>query len=375
MQLVVGLANPIVPLYAVTFGVSFTLVGFAVGVFGIARVIFEVPGGVFGDKFGRKIIMTIGVLMLTAFGFAASLTTNIVGLSAARFVQGIGTSLYTGPSLAFLGDISSTEKRAKFIATFYAWDFLGTALGPAMGGFLGQYVGFRATFLLVGIISAAALVITQIMMPDIRPDLSQAEPFGLGQLSAAARDSRLLLLASIGTVAFFLASGIRNTAVPLLGQVEGLSVSEIGLLLTIGLLLNAGVNIGGKTVLNRLGYYRLVLISFAFAAIVLVLFPSSHGFFGLALMTSLLTVSVSLIPAIYTSLVIEMAQPDRRGLYFSIFRLFGDGGTLIGPIVVGVLSDLFGLSASFYASAVVCLATFVPAWILMSISRRQVGRA
>jgi len=88
------------------------------------------------------------------------------------------------------------------------------------------------------------------------------------------------------------------------------------------------------------------------------IFPMAFGF--LALVISLVTLSMSLVPLIYTDLVIEMAAPAKRGLYFSIFRIFGDAGTLTGPVLVGFLSDLYGLPSSFYVSGIICLATIIP---------------
>lgn len=366
----VGAANPIMPLYAATFNVSFTIVGFVVGVFGISRLMFEVPGGVWGDKYGRRKVLTVALIMFTASGVLAFFASDIVTLAIARFIQGIGTSLYTGPSLALLGDIAPKETRAKFIATYYSYDWFGTAMGPAIGGYLSQYSGFKSAFLVIAIISGMALILTYAMIPETRIS-GQVSSFRLSDIPKAAADWRILLLCCIGAPSFFIASGVRNTAIPLLGKSQGISLGDIGLILTLALIINSLANMVGRKFIDRIGMSRILLVSYLTSAVFLTLIPAALGFSALLTLTSLLTLSLSLVPLIYTDLIIEITVPENRGLYFSIFRIFGDVGTIVGPLMVGVLFDLYGLASSFYISAIICLATFLPRWGLRSLIKKR----
>jgi multidrug resistance protein len=361
VQLAVGLASPLVPLYATTFNVSFTLVGFAVGIFGVSRLLFEIPAGVWGDKYGRRIILILALFVFTISAIITYLASDIVTLAIARFIQGIGYSLYTGPSLALLGDIAPREKRARYIGTFYSYDWLGTAIGPVIGGYVSQYAGFRPAFLVVAMVSGAALFLTYLMIPETRI-IDQYTSFKFGALLKSTRDWKLLLLCCIGMTTFFLTTGIRNTAVPLMAKSQGLSLGDIGIILTVALIINSLANMVGRNLIDRVGASRIMLISFLSVAVFLSVYPMAFGFLDLVVMTSLVTLSMSLVPLVYTELIIGMADPENRGLYFSVFRIFGDVGTLVGPVLIGFLSDLYGLSSSFYASSLICLATIIPVW-------------
>ena len=361
VQLAVGLASPLVPLYATTFNVSFTLVGFAVGIFGVSRLLFEIPAGVWGDKYGRRIILILALFVFTISAIITYLASDIVTLAIARFIQGIGYSLYTGPSLALLGDIAPREKRARYIGTFYSYDWLGTAIGPVIGGYVSQYAGFRPAFLVVAMVSGAALFLTYLMIPETRI-IDQYTSFKFGALLKSTRDWKLLLLCCIGMTTFFLTTGIRNTAVPLMAKSQGLSLGDIGIILTVALIINSLANMVGRNLIDRVGASRIMLISFLSVAVFLSVYPMAFGFLDLVVMTSLVTLSMSLVPLVYTELIIGMADPENRGLYFSVFRIFGDVGTLVGPVLIGFLSDLYGLSSSFYASSLICLTTIIPVW-------------
>jgi MFS family permease len=156
-----------------------------------------------------------------------------------------------------------------------------------------------------------------------------------------------------------------------MGKSQNLSLGDIGIILTVALIINSFANVIGRKIIDRVDASRLMLISFFSVAFFLTIFPLAYGFAALVIMTSLVTLSMSLVPLIYTDLIIGMANPQNRGLYFSIFRIFGDSGTLAGPVLVGFLSDLYGLSSSFYASGLICLATALPAWALMPIIKKQ----
>lgn len=362
VMLGVGIANPVVPLFAATFPVSYTVVGFAVGIFGLARIAFEIPAGIWADRFGRRPMLNFGLLLFTVSGFTAFLASNIVVLSIARFIQGIGMGLYITPALALLGDIAPQEKVAKYFTTYFVYDYLGSAIGPALGGFASQYAGFKAAFLLLAGISGAALLLTYLMISETSLGGESAHFQEIIQSFKSTRDWRLLLVGCTAAASFFLSSGIQNTAMPLLGKYQGLSVGEIGLILSAAAFVNAFAIFVGKGLIDRLGGPKLLIISFSSTALVLAFFPMAFGFLALTLMTAFVSITMSLVPSTQSAMATDIAHPAHRAFTFSLYRTFGDGSLLVGPVFIGFLSDLYGFSAPFYAAAIICLVTLLPAW-------------
>lgn len=367
----VGIANPVVPLYAATFQVSYTLVGFAVGAFGLARVAFEIPAGIWADRLGRRPMLNFGLLMFTLSGFIAFLSSDIVVLSISRFIQGVGMGLYITPSLALLGDVAPEGHRARYFSIYFIYDYLGSAIGPATGGFVSEYAGFKSAFLLLAIISAGALLLTYLMITEAKTTRRSSQPSEIRQLFRSARDWRLMLVGCTAATSFFLSSGIQNTAMPLLGKYQGLTVADIGVILSIAAFVNSLAIVVGKSLIDRLGGGRLLLISFFLTAIVLALFPRAFGFVALTAMTALLSITMSLVPSTQSAVATDIAHPHHRAFSFSLYRTFGDGSLLVGPVFIGFLSDLYGFPAPFYAAAVICLVTLLPAWGLRSSSQRN----
>ncbi len=355
----VGLANPIVPLFAESFRVSYTLVGFAVGAYGLARLVFEIPAGSWADRFGRRPLLNIGLLMFTISGIIAYFAGDIGTLSVARFVQGVGAGLYITPALAVLGDIAPRDQIGRYTSLYFASDFLGFAIGPAIGGYVGELAGFRSAFFLLAVLSGIAFLLSYLLISESGIHVSSEDSFEIKQLPRAMLDPKILLLGCTAVSSFFIASGIRNTAVPLIGQSQGLPTSQIGLVLTVGAFVNACVLISGRRIIDALGRVQVLFIAFLSTGLVLLFFPLAVGFLALTAMTGIISLTTSLIPPTQSAIVIDIANPERRALSFGLFRTFGDAGILVGPVVVGYLSDQYGFAAPFYVAFVLCAATLL----------------
>lgn len=114
-------------------------------------------GGALGDRYGRRLVLMIGIGLFTLSSAACALATNYPEIFAARIAQGIGAALLLPNSLAVLGDAFEGEARGRAIGIWAATGAIGGALGPVIGGALIDSVGWRAIFLLNLPFAAAAL--------------------------------------------------------------------------------------------------------------------------------------------------------------------------------------------------------------------------
>jgi EmrB/QacA subfamily drug resistance transporter len=117
-------------------------------------------GGSLGDRFGRKRIFTIGVVIFTIASMLCGASPNIAFLAAVRAVQGVGGALLAPASLAIISASFSADERGRAIGTWSGFTAITAAIGPVMGGWLVQHVSWRAVFYLNVPIAVIVLVLT-----------------------------------------------------------------------------------------------------------------------------------------------------------------------------------------------------------------------
>ena len=130
-------------------------------------------GGSLGDRYGRRRVFVIGVILFTFASLLCAIAPNGGFLIAARMLQGVGGALLTPGSLAMIEASFRPADRAPAIG---AWSGLGgvaTAFGPLLGGWLVEAVSWRAVFLInlplgVFVVLAAARHVPESSDPDAR---------------------------------------------------------------------------------------------------------------------------------------------------------------------------------------------------------------
>jgi EmrB/QacA subfamily drug resistance transporter len=127
-------------------------------------------GGSLGDRYGRRLIFNIGVVVFALASAACGLAANIEQLIAARAVQGIGGALLVPGSLALISSSFNEKERGKAIGTWSGFSAITTAIGPVMGGWLVENVSWRAVFFLNLPLAIAVLVISIWHVPETREE-------------------------------------------------------------------------------------------------------------------------------------------------------------------------------------------------------------
>lgn len=102
--------------------------------------------GKLADLFGRKPVITFGILLFLIGSILCGLANSMVTLIIFRFIQGFGAGAITPIATTIVGDIYTKEERAKIQGYLSSVWGISAVLGPAMGGLLVQYVSWRFVF-------------------------------------------------------------------------------------------------------------------------------------------------------------------------------------------------------------------------------------
>src|SRR5256885_11754488 len=137
-------------------------------------------GGSLGDRYGRKKIYAIGIVVFALASVWCGLAPNIQQLILARAVQGVGGALLVPGSLAIISATFSEKDRGEAIGTWSGATAITTALGPLLGGWLIQHVSWRAVFFLNVPLALVVVVLIVLCVPESRDDEGIGRPDSTG---------------------------------------------------------------------------------------------------------------------------------------------------------------------------------------------------
>ena len=127
-------------------------------------------GGSLGDKFGRKKMFSIGVIIFTIASAWCGFSRSIDELILARLFQGVGGAILIPGSLAILSSSFGEGERGKAIGTWSSFSAITAALGPLLGGWLIDNFSWRWIFFINLPIAAIVLLITFFRVEESRDD-------------------------------------------------------------------------------------------------------------------------------------------------------------------------------------------------------------
>lgn len=122
--------------------------------------------GSLADRFGRRRVMLIGLVLFGVASLGATLASSPVELIVARTVMGIGGALVLPSTLSILITVFDAEERRKAMSFWSAASVLGLVGGPVLGGVLIAHFWWGAAFLINIPVAAVAIVAALVLMPE-----------------------------------------------------------------------------------------------------------------------------------------------------------------------------------------------------------------
>lgn len=147
---------PSLPKMAENFNVANTLINLTLVLFFVFFALGTLVWGPLSDKYGRKPILIIGMIIYTVASFLCALSGNVYQLIAFRVLQAIGSGSAVGVSTALVKDVYQGKKRVSVLALVQSMAMTSPIVAPVIGAFILQFTSWRGVFFilfLVGIIA------------------------------------------------------------------------------------------------------------------------------------------------------------------------------------------------------------------------------
>ncbi len=343
----VGIIAPLLPIYAEEMGATGIWIGLIFSGFSITRAIFMPLFGKMSAKFGRRIFLLLGLLFFSILSLFYIWAPNTLSLFAVRLVHGIAAAMVIPIAQAAVGDMAPKGEEGRWMGYFNTSFLIGFGLGPVIGGVITDVYGMEGAFYFMGILNFIAFILILLLF---RGEIKGKEETLKGIFgSKTAR-------AIFGfRVAFASGRGIFFTFLPMMASLAGLSPSEVGILLTINIIImSVFQGLGGR--LADVSDRKLLIISGSLIiAIFLLMLPFFKSFLPLLLLSAFGGIGGALCLPSASALMVEEGRVYGMGSSMSLFNISMSIGIGIGPVLGGVVNDFLGLDEVFYLSAFIML--------------------
>ena len=150
--------NVILPAIEKALNINAVLLSWVATAYLLAAGITLVPMGRLADIIGRKKILAIGFSLFAVGSLSVSMASSFLMLIVSRIIQGVGSGMIFGTSMAIVTSVFSPQERGKVIGITVSAVYIGLSSGPFVGGILVQHVGWRVLFVLTFILSFIPLI-------------------------------------------------------------------------------------------------------------------------------------------------------------------------------------------------------------------------
>jgi len=185
------LIMPVFSVYAKTISDTTPFyIGLALGIYGLTQAILQIPMGLASDFFGRKKILTIGLLIFIVGSVIAALSTSIYGIIIGRAIQGMGAIASTG--MALIADVSRPEQRSKMMATIGMSIGLAFMLAFITGPPLSGWFGVSGLFWITAILAILALIQLHVFVKEPKTHIKKG--FSFAEFLLSFKNKQLMSL-------------------------------------------------------------------------------------------------------------------------------------------------------------------------------------
>ena len=349
----IGLVIPVLPTIMNELNISGSVVGYMVAAFAITQLIFSPFAGKWVDKFGRKIMIVIGLFIFGFSEFLFGMGKTVEILFVSRMLGGISAAFIMPAVTAFIADITTTTNRSKALGYMSAAISTGFIIGPGLGGFLAE-IGTRVPFYSAGVLGVLAAILSIFLLRE--PKRAAAEIPLPGQMTGFRRifipmyfiAFILIFILSFGLAAF------ESLFSLFVDHKFGFTPKDIAIAITGGAIIGAVAQIALFDRLTKLmGEINLIRLSLAISTVLVLLMTFVSSYITILLTTFVLFVGFDLIRPAVTSYLSKIAG-NEQGFVGGMNSTFTSIGNIIGPIIGGILFDI-NFNYPYYFAAIVLL--------------------
>lgn len=341
------------------------LIGLAISAYGLTQAVFQIPFGMLSDRFGRKPMISIGLVIFAGGSAVAALSDSIGGVIIGRALQGSGA--IAGPVMAMAADLTREAHRTKAMGLIGITIGMSFAISMVVGPILAGSVGLNGLFWVIAGLALSGIAVLTVFVPDPVSVRIHRDAEAVPESFASVLGNAELLRLDIGIFLLHIILTGSFVVFPVLLRNAGLVVSQLWAVYLPVLLLSIVGAVPFIVFGEKKHKIKPVFIG-AIAVIALAhlgLLWSHQGVVPIAAFLLVFFCGFNLLEATLPSLISKVAPLETKGTALGVYSTSQFLGAFLGGAGGGWLYGKFGVEAVFLAC--IGIAVF---WLLFALSMR-----
>jgi MFS family permease len=357
-----GVLRPTMPLYLrQVFSANYRMVTAIPTVFGLGKWVASLPTGHLQDRFGRRSLMISGLIVIACSDVASVMTSSYPVFLGFRALAGVGWAMFGTVATTVMVDLPGAERRGRAVSLLMMSETSGLLVGSAGGGWAYAGIGVASPLVLeAGCVLVAALLAARWPVSPVSPGRMERRPGDWRQLRAVLRTPGVSVMSAVNAVLTAIQTGVLVFLFPLyLVNRGGIGPEAVGVLTSVSIVGRLVALWLGGGLSDRWGRTRVLFAGLLGYAAVLGSVPFVTHSAWLAVWSLALGATAGFVAPLPTAVIGDQVIPALHGLAIGWLRTMTDSGQILGPLIMGALADVAGLSAPFHLGAALLV---VMAW-------------
>ncbi|MGQ3889716.1 MFS transporter [Legionella sp. CNM-1927-20] len=351
-----------------------TLIGIALGSYGLSQGLLQMPFGILSDYYGRKKIIAIGLILFAIGSLVGALTHSIYGMIIARILQGMGA--IGSVLIALLADLTADEERTRAMAVIGMTIGISFSLAMVISPAIAHYYGLAGIFYLTTLLALLGLVMLYGVIPNPQKQRFHTDSEAKVSLLKTTLTDRDLQRLDLGIFLQHFILTATFFAIPLLLQ-QHLKLGHLTqqwhfylpLMISSFIFMVPLIFLAEKKQFMKPIFLSAVILT-AGAQFILVFLHNEWIFFCFTMLFYF--TAFNILEASLPSLISKQASANNKGTAMGVYSSCQFLGIFIGGFSAGILYQYIGIHAIFITNALLGLIWFIIA-LPMTIHSHQIN--
>jgi MFS family permease len=361
---------PVFSLYAKDLeGSTPLLIGVAIGAYGLTQALFQIPFGMISDKYGRKPMIILGMLIFAIGSLVAAMADNIYGVILGRLIQGSGA--VAAVLMAMAADLTREENRMKVMATIGVSIGFSFAIAMVAGSLLESLIGVNGIFYLTSLLALLGILIVTFVVPNVTEVKCHRETETILSNLGSILGNKQLLRLDLGIFILHLVLTATFLVIPMAlvnPDTINLAVQDHWKIYLPVMLVSMLLMVPFIIIAESKQKMKAIFVGAIFTMVIaeLALWATYQSFYGVFVSLLVFFTAFNLLEASLPSLVAKISPTENKGTAMGVYSTSQFLGAFSGGVIGGSLLGLYGIESIFLFSA----ACFV-FWFMIALTMKN----